>query len=239
MKVNISIDDVSPHPRSSLSVVDKCNQILDVFPDAKFSFFVPVAYWRTMKKDVATNIPLQLNLFTKFCNDLRELPQSTYEVGYHGYYHGIPHVNDNNEMKDLNYESAVNLINAMNDVIKLADLESVFKPMIRPPAWRMSPEAFDACVDNGITLFALADIDYAIESYAGRDKTVNSTTYANMYPPLRKLKKCENACIVYHACEWDKNYLGDENIGVLLEFLCNHKDDIEFCFMKDMVNGKV
>jgi hypothetical protein len=47
-KINISIDDVSPHPLSSLAIVDKCQRIIDKIPDAKFTFFVPISYWRTI-----------------------------------------------------------------------------------------------------------------------------------------------------------------------------------------------
>ena len=35
MKVNISIDDVSPHPLSSTSVVNQCQKIIDEFPEVK------------------------------------------------------------------------------------------------------------------------------------------------------------------------------------------------------------
>ena len=239
MKVNISIDDVSPHPLSSLNVIEKCNRILEKFPSAKFSLFVPSAYWRTMRIDVSTQIPLQLDLFPEFCDALRNLTRETYEIGYHGFYHGIPHQNDNNEMRDLDYESMIELISAMREVSRRSNLYDIFKPMIRPPAWRMSPAAFDACKDSEINLLALADIDYALESYDGKDKEFNHVTYANMYPPQKELKHADYACIVYHACEWDKNYLSDENVDNLLEFLTNYKDDIEFCFMEDMIRGKV
>ena len=43
-KVNISIDDVSPHPLSSVKVLERCYEIIKVFPDVKFSLFVPIAY---------------------------------------------------------------------------------------------------------------------------------------------------------------------------------------------------
>ena len=42
MKVNISIDDVSPHPMSSVKVIERCREIIKKFPEAKFSLFVPM-----------------------------------------------------------------------------------------------------------------------------------------------------------------------------------------------------
>ena len=105
-KLNISIDDISPHPMSSISVVDRCFEIIEIFPKAKFKLFVPVSYWRTQERHhnntaVATKTPLQINLFTDFCQRLRDLPSENFEIGYHGFYHGIPGKSDNDEMRYL------------------------------------------------------------------------------------------------------------------------------------------
>jgi hypothetical protein len=40
-KVNISIDDISPHPQSSTKVLDRCFELINVFPEIKFSLFIP------------------------------------------------------------------------------------------------------------------------------------------------------------------------------------------------------
>ena len=71
--LNISIDDVSPHPKSSISVVKRCFELIDVFPDIKFSLFVPVSYWRTVRREIATPQPLQINLYPEFCESLRKI----------------------------------------------------------------------------------------------------------------------------------------------------------------------
>ena len=60
-KVNISIDDVSPHPRASINVLERCYELIEVFPDIKFSLFVPIAYWRTQKPITITKSPLILD----------------------------------------------------------------------------------------------------------------------------------------------------------------------------------
>ena len=54
--VNISIDDVSPHPRSSIKVLDRCHELISDYPDIKFTLFVPISYWRTMRPDISTDI---------------------------------------------------------------------------------------------------------------------------------------------------------------------------------------
>lgn len=64
--VNISIDDVSPHPLSSTKVLDQCFELIKYFPDIKFTLFVPAAYWRTMRKDIATKEPLRIDMFPYF-----------------------------------------------------------------------------------------------------------------------------------------------------------------------------
>ena len=34
-KVNVSIDDVSPHPKSSIKVLDRCYELIEEFKDGK------------------------------------------------------------------------------------------------------------------------------------------------------------------------------------------------------------
>ena len=35
-KLNVSIDDVSPHEKSSIKVVERCFELIKIFPDIKF-----------------------------------------------------------------------------------------------------------------------------------------------------------------------------------------------------------
>ena len=75
MKVNISIDDVTPHPFSSTNVLEKCEELLETFPEIKFSLFIPVAYWRTMKSGTTTNKPMLISEYPEFCETLMDLPE--------------------------------------------------------------------------------------------------------------------------------------------------------------------
>ena len=47
----------------------------------------------------------------------------------------------------------------------------------------------------------------------------------------------KTAEIVYHACEWDKNYLSNKLTNDLLVFLRKHKNTTKFVFMDEMING--
>jgi predicted deacetylase len=233
-KINISIDDVSPHPLSSLAIVDKCQRIIDKIPDAKFTFFVPISYWRTITPSVSTKEPLQIDLFPDFCEGLLKLDDSHYEIGYHGYHHGIPGSSDNDEFRDLTEENATKLFEAMFEIVKKAGLHKKFKPIFRPPAWRMSAASFNAAESVGIKILALLKEDYALEHYKGNDLKFKNVIYATCYPPIKKLEMSDNVEIVYHACEWDKNYLSDTRVDELIDFL-QEANDSQFCFMGEMI----
>ena len=169
-KINISIDDISPHPKSSIKVLDRCYEILDEFPNAKFSLFVPLAYWRTIPSppESVSNLPYALNQYPEFCKSLKDLPDYSFEICYHGFYHGILDVSNNDEFKSLSFKDAMLKFKLMKELAKLADLDKTFKNIFRPPAWRMSPESFDAAKASGIEILALSDKDYVTKDYKNK-----------------------------------------------------------------------
>ena len=232
--INISIDDVSPHPKSSVKVLEQCFKMIDDFDDIKFSLFVPVSYWRTMKPGVATQKPLQINFFPEFCRTLEGLPDKNFEVCYHGFYHGIPGKSDNDEFQYLNYDEAKQRFEAMFEVVHLAGLAHKFKKIFRPPAWRMSPESIKCARDLGIEVLALSPKEYAQKVYMGEDKKQKDVVYYNCNPPLDELKLYPKTEIVYHACEWDRNYLNVEMKDKLINFL-KSTNNAKFCFIKELL----
>ena len=231
--INISIDDVSPHPRSSTKVLKQCFRVIEKFPDAKFSLFVPMSYWRTQKAEIATKSPLQINLFSDFCDELRELPKNNFELAYHGFHHGIPNVSDNDEMRFLTKDQCKDLINSMYEVARLSDLN--FSPVIRPPAWRMSPDCFEVCSEMGIKILALTSEPYGGLDYGGKDKEFDHVVYYTACPPFKPLSLEDKIEIVYHACDWDKNYLNESLADELILFLEENSENFKFCFMEEMV----
>lgn len=232
--LNISIDDVSPHPRSSIKVIDRCFDLIKIFPDIKFSLFVPVSYWRTIRPDIATKYPLQINFYPDFCNFINSLPSKNFEICYHGLHHGIPGKSDNDEFQNINYDQAVKLFNVMFEIVNLANLEGIFKNIFRPPAWRMSGDAIKAAKDCGIDILALSRNDYALKTYAGEDKNFKNVIYETCTPPFKPLKLTQKTEIVYHACEWDKNYLSKDLTLELEKFLKNSKN-YKFSFLDEMI----
>lgn len=233
MKINISIDDVSPHPMSSVKVIDRCYEILKKFPQAKFSLFVPISYWRTIKPGVATQHPLQIDLFPEFCESIKNLPPESFEVCYHGFYHGIPGKSDNDEFQHLSFDEASERFKAMFLVVKRAGLEKVFKPIFRPPAWRMSGQSIEAASALGIKILALSPKEYAKETYQGAEESFEKVVYYTCNPPFDEIKRFEKNEIVYHACEWDRNFLGKDATADLCTWLSEQKDN-HFCFLGEM-----
>ena len=234
-KLNISVDDISPHPRSSIKVLDQCYKMLEKFPNLKFSLFVPLAYWRVGRAGTITKRPLFVSEYEDFCKTLKDLPTDNFEIGYHGFFHGRPRErSDNNEFDNINYESASNIIKSMMKEAEKAGLKEVFKPMFRPPNWKMSPESFDAANDLGIELFALTEIESRLATHGGRNEKYNSV-YSNYAPPNRDIQLSEKCGVIFHACDWLANYLDEDKTREMIEFISEHEEDIEFCFLEGFV----
>ena len=232
--LNISIDDVSPHPRSSIKVINRCNELIDLFSDIKFTLFVPSAYWRTITE--TTKKPLRLHEHPDFCDAIRNLNSKNFEIGFHGHLHGIPNISNNDEVASIGYKEAEKVFRKMLKTVARAGLSHTFKPIFRPPAWRMSKQAILASMDMGMEILALSKEDYAKKTYETLDKQ-EYTVYQTCNPPFKPLAITEKTEIVYHACEWDKNYLSKEKTQGLISFLKDHEQNIKFAFMEEMLNG--
>jgi len=227
VKVNISIDDISPHPRSSVKVLERCYELLDVFPDIKFTLFVPMAYTRYQEKSYP------LDEFSDFCDILKSLSSDVFELGWHGYYHGLLDRSNNDEFRYLDYDEADIVLNKMFSMAKRANVYDLFSFVLRPSAFYMSSSSIKACKDNGIKVLALSQDKVHKDSYCGSDEDFDKVVYFDSNPPFKSLVVKDGLEVVYHACEWDKNYLSAEKTKELIEFL-KGSGDIEFVLMEDM-----
>ena len=240
-KINISIDDVSPHPQASTKVLDRCYELIKVFPKIKFTLFIPMCYTRLNEKSYP------ISEYPEFCKIIKNLSPNNFEIGYHGYLHGIKNRSNNDEFQYLNYNQAVEKFRDIQNEKDKAGLTNNFKPIFRPPAWRMSPDSIRAASDCGIDIFALSPYDTSEkksglynpgnspqDSYRGEHKNYNVVCY-NVNPPFDELKLFEKTEMVYHACEWDKNYLNQKLTEDLKEFLLKNQDKIKFCFMDGLI----
>ena len=229
MNLTISIDDVCPHPNSSIKVLDRCFELINIFPDIKFVLFIPLAYWRTFR--YATKNPLYIYDYDDFCSYIKKLPKKNFKIGYHGCFHGRPGETDNDEFEKLTYEDAFSRFKLMSEIAKKSSLDKTFSPIFRPPAWRMSPDSFKAAFDSGIKHLALLKTPPQNLSYQNEDKNDSyKVSYATCYPPFVPLFLEEDTDIVYHACEWDKNYLSKKLTHELINFIQKEEKNISFKF---------
>ena len=86
--------------------------------------------------------------------------------------------------------------------------------------------------DAEIKILALSPKQIYKEIYQGEEENFDSIIYCTSNPPFGPLTLCDKTEIVYHACEWDKNYLDEQKTEDLARFLKNKIEDIDFCFME-------
>jgi len=235
--VNISIDDISPHPMSNEKCLDICFDILKDFPEAKFTLYVPMGYWRMFNDkgfQTKTKSPLYLSDFPDLCKKLKNLPKENFELCYHGVYHNDGICN-NNEFGGLSYNDACKRFEKMFDIAKKSNLYNITKKIFRPPNFRMSPESIRAAYDSGIEQLSLHPDKKVKETYDGAYKVFGGNiSWFNVIYPWKEYRLYPKTSVVFHACSWSKNYLNEENKKILINFLKNSKD-IEFCFAKQIM----
>ena len=236
MRVNVSIDDVSPHRMSSVAVLEQCEELRREFSEIVFTLFIPTAYWRTVPSpaEAVTSEPLRISQYPEFCRVLSGLSPHHYELCYHGHYHGIPGRSNNDELQGVSYGRAAEVMAEMLEEARLSGLP--FRPVLRPPAWRMSAAAFDAAWDLGLRTLALSRAQYAVATHSGADLTSRWTgriVRCDAAPPFLPLIVGETLEVVYHSCVWDQNYLSvlaaDQLAGFLRGYNC------QFCHIEEMV----
>ena len=141
-------------------------------------------------------------------------------------------MSNNDEFKTISYKKALLKTKLMKEIAEASGIG--FKNVFRPPAWRLSPGSFAALIESGIDIFALSPEKYAIETYGGLENEVDCIMY-NVNPPFKPLKLSPKTEIVYHACEWDQNYLSKTMKKQLEDFLKLNKESIEFNFIEELL----
>jgi hypothetical protein len=73
--------------------------------------------------------------------------------------------------------------------------------------------------------------------YKGEDKKFGKVVYFTSCPPFSPLELVEKTEIVYHACEWDKNYFSKEMSSELGSFLRTNSGNYSFSFIEGLSDG--
>jgi len=244
--INISIDDISPHPKSSLECLEICRRIIKSYrSDVKFTLYIPMAYWRRFDdfvdgKNVQTKTKAPLYLYDRpdFCKALLNLPEENFELCYHGLYHS-DNVCNNNEFEKIGYEDAVTKFEKMFEISKSCGLYDRMKPIFRPPNFRASPEAIRAAHYVGFKQISLLPDERIKRAYNGAYEAFGpqGCSWMNIMYPFREYGAYKKSSIVFHACAWSKNYLDSKNYKILASFL-DKKQSIEFCFAEKLTNSE-
>lgn len=225
--LNISIDDVSPHINSSTTILDQCHNLTRKYPNIKFSLFIPMAYWRTLKNGQSTTEPLFLYKYKDTCDILRSLNSSNFELCYHGVYHGIPGLDNNNEFRDLSQKEADDKFEFMSNIAQRCGLS--FKNIFKPPAWKMSPFAIKSAKERNI-LLELCKSEQTLINYDREDTNVKVVYSTNCTPQLG-ISLEPIMTLTYHACNWDPSFF-TPLVDNLDRFINKNHHNIEFMFLE-------
>lgn len=238
----ISIDDVCPHKYSGRKAIENCLNMIKLYPNIKFVFFIPLAYQRisgrvnilTSNDNLCENIinkePLYLSKDIDLCKILLSLPEKNFQFGYHGYFHSKrnwPNKSNNNEFKYLNYDETINKIKLMEDEVNKCKLQHRFSKIFRPPGWEISYEAIKAFIDKGYTLHLNKYKDYNLNFPKKYIK--NKIFYFDFSPPDTQYNNnSKHIHVVYHACEWLKNFIFFDNLKELLNLFVDKNTVFKF-----------
>lgn len=243
-KFNLSLDDLSPHPRAGLNFesIGWCDKIIENFPELKINLFVPAAYTR-LGDDKAYYISQDKDWLEK----LKKLSPDNYRINVHGMFHrriSKAHGNSNNdEWQYLGYSSAEILRNHMAAEFVKAGLykygapankmHPLFRPTFRPPGWKISRGAVQALQSpfsdgaNGVNCFA------GSKEYYEKVKDVLRVKWVSYNWDLTGPCKETGDVVAYgHTSDWTNNYMNEERYKLLKDFLDN--EEVEFRWIEEM-----
>jgi predicted deacetylase len=192
------------------------------FNDLKVTLFIPTAYTRYKEESY------YISHHKWFLDLINGLDLSTYELGWHGHYHGVLHESSNDEFKKGVKKNFLNTFKLMEDEMLRSGLLEKVSPVFRPPAFWMNPDAFEAAREFGIEVLALSPLEHHKACYQRRDERWAKKSYFTSLPDYEPLRFEDKMDIVYHAYETDQNYLDDRKTEELIMFLDKHREKISF-----------
>lgn len=225
MKINISIDDISPMPDNQF-IFEQCEKIIKVYPNVKFTLFLIMAH-KKMNEDKI----YFLDKNVCFLNKIKNLSPENYELAWHGWYHSCKNISNNDEFKYLNSYETLEIFNQMKNMAESSGIISRMESVFRPPAFWINKESARALFESGITHFALSKLPHHMKYYYG-DSGLNwnfgKINYFDSMPSVVKCGRKDCLSMVFHAGNASKNFL---NADKLVNFI--KLNDCEFFFYKD------
>lgn len=231
MKVSLSIDDLSSCPDTKVEhCINLCDKILQIYPDAKFNLFVSTAYFRTFDGHKS---PYYLRYNENVVKLLKNLDDNSFRICYHGHFHGIPFVSNNDEFRRCSYNEAMKSFVLSKKEFDICGLNCY--NILRPPAFHIGEEAVRAAIDFGIKHISLYEIFKQRKEY---DRILNKFdndlfSFVNCAPSAVDLKMYDRLFVMYHALINDRNFMSEKLVYDLIVFL-NNCGDVEFKFLEEM-----
>lgn len=220
--VNISIDDVCPHPIMRFYAVSRITDLLDKYPNLKCSLFVPTRLKRYKYKE--KEYPLEN--YPDFVDQLKSLPSKNFEICYHGHMHGNSKPKSNNdEFRYIDKQKTIELLNESKKVFDSLGL--TVNPVFRPPGFWMNAEAFAGCKEFGIKVLALHNKKQYIACYAGEHLKYERVIYIGRQPDNNR-----HVELLFHAGKDQKDFLNKQ----MFKELCKKLDkwSPSFSFLGDL-----
>lgn len=222
--INISIDDVCPHPKMGLKSVDLINKLIEKYPNIKCSLFVPTCMTRYKYREKSYYLPD----YPDFVNDLKSLPPENFEICYHGHFHGNANTNSNND--EFRYTNKMDAFSILQKSQKcFNDLGLRVSPVFRPPGFWLSKDSFSACKEFGIKVLALNSKKHCMSCYGGAEKSFGNVIYIG-----KQMDRPKFIELLFHAGRDQKDFLGNKMFKELKNKLNRWKP--LFSFLGD-ING--
>jgi len=225
LKINVSIDDVSPHKKIGLDAVHRILNVIDKFSGLKVSLFIPTAIRRYASGDKKSYC---LEDYPKFVDQLKALPPANFEICYHGHKHGNKsHRKNNDEFRYLKRRDALDILNRSRQIFDHVGLKA--RKVFRPPGFWLSKDSFGACSDFGIKVLALHRAKRYRKCYKGCHETYNHVVYVSKQKPDFP----NEFEMLYHAGRDQKDCFNKRKSRELIEILNKKKEKISFIFMEE------
>lgn len=237
-KFNLSLDDMSPHPRAGLNFesIEWCDKLIEKYPFLCINLFVPTSYCRLGEGQNDYHI----SKYRDWVNKLDALPKLNYRINFHGVNHSRQYYpsnqkryakypkSNNDEWQYLNYKDAQDLVTMMLQDFKAMGLSHV--KTFRPPGWKVSKDAVRALQDAKFGVIAGSP-----EYYKKVKDVLNIKWVSYNYDLVSKIPAGD--IVAYgHTSDWTNNYLNEDKYNLICRIL--DSDNFSFHFIEDMHGDK-
>ena len=212
MRVQIGIDDLCPRQSQSFELWENVDTLINA--GLKVDLFVTFGMVRDQDG------PYYLSDHFNFVDRLHEVSDIPgVALNVHGFHHSsvLPdgRVSNNDEFLYTGKEQLEERLNLIEHMIVKTGLD--FKPVFRPPAWKISQDGVDLLVKHGYThLSLISGVPTCSHIYQSLDLSKIKVHWCNSSPP--DIPLCDgDLATTYHFTTSLKNAITKENVDLFLQ----------------------